>query len=136
MPIIQGIKRIDPLDLNKNIKIGVAFPLDENNMFNGTETVQEQTKANLISLLLTEPGERINLPSYGVGIKKLLFENDINVGLLKEKINTSILKYIPNVSLLDVQTGLSKNQHTLFISIVYKFLSDGNIDNIQLNFNE
>ena len=50
MPIIQGIKRINPLDLNKNVTIGVAFPLDETNMFKGTETVEEQTKANLINL--------------------------------------------------------------------------------------
>ena len=33
MPIVQGIRRINPLDLNKNVTIGVAFPLDENNMF-------------------------------------------------------------------------------------------------------
>ena len=74
MPIIKGIRRVNPLDLNKNVTIGVAFPLDETNMFSGTETIQEQSKANLINLLLTEPGERINLPNYGVGIKKLLFE--------------------------------------------------------------
>ena len=66
MPIISGIKRINPLDLNKNVKIGVAFPLNEENMFNGTETIEEQTKANLINLLLTEPGERVNIPRYGV----------------------------------------------------------------------
>ena len=39
MPIIKGIRRINPLDLNKNVTIGVAFPLDETNMFSGTETV-------------------------------------------------------------------------------------------------
>ena len=27
MPIISGIKRISPLNLNKNVTIGVAFPL-------------------------------------------------------------------------------------------------------------
>ena len=53
MPIIQSSRRINPLDLNKNVKIGVAFPLDETNMFSGTETVKEQTKANLLNLLLT-----------------------------------------------------------------------------------
>ena len=53
MPIISGIRRISPLNLNKNVTIGVAFPLDENNMFSGTETVQDQTKTNLINLLLT-----------------------------------------------------------------------------------
>ena len=74
MPRILPSRRINPLDLNKNIKIGVAFPLDEINMFSGTETVKEQIKANLLNLLLTYPGERINLPNFGVGIKNLLFE--------------------------------------------------------------
>ena len=32
MPIIQSARRISPLDRNKNITIGVAFPLDETNM--------------------------------------------------------------------------------------------------------
>ena len=72
MPIISGIKRISPLNLNKNVTIGVAFPLDQKNMFKGTETIQEQNKANLINLLLTYPGERINLPDYGIGLKNLL----------------------------------------------------------------
>ena len=134
MALVQNIKRIDPLNLNKNVKIGVAFPLDETNMFNGTETIQEQTKANLISLLLTEPGERVNIPNYGVGLKTLLFENNIDIKSLKEKINQSIKRYITNVSLLDVQLGFTEDKHTLFISIVYKFLTDGTADNIQLNF--
>ena len=59
MPIIKGIRRINPLDLNKNVTIGVAFPLDETNMFSGTETVEDQNRANLISILLTQPGERV-----------------------------------------------------------------------------
>ena len=40
MPIVQGIKRINPLDINKNVRIGVAFPLDEVNMFRGTVTTR------------------------------------------------------------------------------------------------
>ena len=86
MPLIHGVKRINPLDLNKNVTIGVAFPLDENNMFSGTETMQDQIKANLINLLLTEPGERINLPKYGVGLRNLLFEQKISLDILQEKI--------------------------------------------------
>ena len=51
MPIIQGIKRKNPLDINGNVTIGVAFPLDENNMFTGTPTTKDQVKTNLINFL-------------------------------------------------------------------------------------
>ena len=119
MPIISGIKRISPLNLNKNVTIGVAFPLDQKNMFKGTETVQEQNKANLINLLLTYPGERINLPDYGIGLKNLLFEQQIDLENLKE----------------DIQTGLSEDEHTIFISLTYTNLEDNSLDGVQLNFN-
>jgi len=135
MPIIQGIKRINPLDLNKNVTIGVAFPLDETNLFNGTETIREQVKSNLINLLLTQPGERIFLPKYGIGLKYLLFEQQINLEILEEKIRTQTTRYIPQIEITELRTGLSEDQHTVFINISYRFFTDNNTDSIQLNFN-
>ena len=135
MAIVQGIKRIDPLDLNKNATIGVAFPLDENNMFKGTTTVAEQVKSNLINLLLTVPGERVNLPNYGVGLKNLLFEQSIDLLTLKKQIIATTKRYIPNVKIKDVQTGMSENEHSIFIKIAYISVLNGEPDSIQLNFN-
>ena len=135
MPIIQGVKRISPLDLNKNVTIGVAFPLDETNLFKGTQTEKDQAKANLINLLLTQQGERVNLPNFGVGLKNLLFEQQVNLELLEEKITQQINIYVPNIVLANLRTGLSEDEHTIFISITYRFLLDNSTDNIQLNFN-
>ena len=135
MPIVQGIRRINPLDLNKNVTIGVAFPLDENNMFSGTETVQDQTKTNLINLLLTQQGERIGLPRYGVGLKNLLFEQNIDQDLLNETINEQIKRFIPEITLKKVTTGLSKDEHTLFINVSYTNKLNGSSKTVQLNFN-
>ena len=49
---INGNRRINPLDINKDVTIGVAFPLDEVNIFKGTQTVKEQVKTNLINHLM------------------------------------------------------------------------------------
>ena len=135
MPIIQKAKRINPLDINKNVTIGVAFPLDDVNMFKGTQTIKEQVKSNLINLLLTEPGERVNEPDFGVGLKNLLFEQNPNIELLKEKIRTQVTRYIPQIEITELSTGLSEDQHTVFINISYRFFTDNNTDSIQLNFN-
>ena len=135
MAYINGNRRISPLDINKNVTIGVAFPLDSVNMFKGTTTVKEQVKSNLINLLLTEPGERVNEPNFGVGLKKLLFEQNPNVEVLKEKINTQIEFYIPTVTLSDVNFTPSEDEYKLFILISYNFNLDGSTDAIQLNFN-
>ena len=135
MPIIGGIKRKSPLDFNKNVRIGVAFPLDETNMFSGTQTIMDQAKANLLNLLLTYPGERINLPNFGVGLKKLLFEQNINLENLKIKIQTQANTYVPNIRVSDVATSISEDRHTIFVTITYRSLLDGSEDAIQLNFN-
>ena len=135
MPIIQSLKRVSPLDINKNISIGVAFPLNEVNMFKGTESFKEQVKSNLINLLLTKKGERVNEPNFGVGLKNLLFENVIDTENLNQLIDDQIKFYIPQISLTKTEVNLVEDEHKLFIKINYNFLLDNSVDAIQLNFN-
>ena len=136
MPIIQGIRRRNPLDLNKNVKIGVAFPLNDINLFNGTDTFKEQVKSNLINLLLTKKGERHMLPTFGVGLQDLLFENNIDLDLLKESITNQINVFIPEITLMNLETNYD-GEHTVFLKITYRLNTDplGETDAIQLNFN-
>ena len=134
MPIIQSIRRISPLDVNKNVRVGVAFPLDEVNLFDGTQTIKEQVKSNLINVLLTEAGERINEPNFGVGLKNLLFESNVNTEELNEKINQQINVYVPEITLLDTIVNSIPDEYKLFIKIVYIFNLDNTTDSIQLNF--
>ena len=96
MPLIGSTRKQNTFDLNNNVKIGVAFPLDETNIFKGTETVTEQAKSNLINLLLTNPGERVNLPNFGIGIKSLLFEQRINKSISKTSKNSLKEKIMGN----------------------------------------
>ena len=135
MAYLRGNRKINPLDINKNVTIGVAFPLDENNLFKGTKTVQEQLKTNLINLLLTEPGERLYTPNYGAGLKSLLFEPNIDQDNLNSKINQQINFYIPEISLINTQVNFIEDEHKLFITISYRSNLDGSNDAIQLNFN-
>ena len=134
MALIQQQRKINPLDLNKNVTIGVAFPLDDTNMFKGTETIQEQNKSNLINLLLTHQGERINNPNFGIGLKNLLFENNVDIDNLKEIITKQTARYIPGIKVTNVRTGISEDKHTIFVSIIYQNLLDANTDSVQLNF--
>ena len=134
MAILKQIGR-NPLDINKNVRIGVAFPLDEENVFNGTQTTKEQAKANLLNVLLTYPGERVNMPDFGVGLKKLLFESKIDLITLKQKIKQQTSFYVPNVSVRDVKTQISQDKRTLFVSIYFVNIADNTSDAIQINFN-
>jgi len=134
MAIINGNRRINPLDINKNVTIGVAFPLDEVNMFTGTSTIKDQIKSNLINLLLTEQGERVNEPNFGVGIKNLLFQQSINKEELEEKINFQINFYIPEITLISASVGSINNENQVYITISYRFKTDGSTDAVTTTF--
>tara|TARA_R110002167_G_scaffold321032_5_gene526839 strand:+ start:3030 stop:3437 length:408 start_codon:yes stop_codon:yes gene_type:complete len=134
MPIIQGKRQINPLSLNGNATIGMAFPLDEVNIFSGTQTVKEQVKSNLLNLLLTDKGERINQPNFGIGLKNLLFEQSIDEEELKEKITHQMGLFVPEIELVDLKTQFVDEENLLYLSITYLFRLDGTDDTIQLNF--
>ena len=113
MPLVKQQRKISPLDLNKNVTIGVAFPLNDTNMFRGTETVNEQNKSNLLNLLLTQQGERVNHPNFGVGLKNLLFEQNVDIDQLKEIIQLQTSRYVPGIKVTNVQTGISEDKPPL-----------------------
>jgi len=135
MTYFNSLTSKNPVDINKDITIGVALPLNETNMFEGTKTTTEQSKTNLVSLLLTYPGERINLPKYGIGLRKLIFEQEIDLPALKTKIEEQVNFYLPNLNIKTVKTSKSEDKHTIFISITYSVRSTGKSDSIQININ-
>lgn len=125
---------INPLDLNDNIAIGVAFPLNGSAVFNSSYTTQDQAKSNLINVLLTEPGERVMEPNFGVGLKKLLFENQIKEDELEGRIKDQCAFYVPEVDITNLIIQLIPDSHTLYIRLTYKFIINDEEDSIQLNF--
>ena len=127
---------INPIDLNKNKAIGVAFPYDTPGVFRQSFSERDAVKSNLINLILTEPGERVYEPTIGLGLKNKLFENNINVEELKLQIGDKINQFIPQVSLMGVDAQLDQNLHTLLITISYKIMNTGESDAIEINFNQ
>ena len=125
---------INPLDLNKNVAVGVVFPFNGNAVFNSSYTTSDQVKSNLINVLLTEPGERIYEPNFGVGLKKLLFENQIKEDELEGRIKDQSALYVPEIDITNLVIQLIPDSHTLYVRITYKFIINDTEDSIQLNF--
>ena len=125
---------INPLDADENVAIGVTFPFNGNAVFNSSFSTKEQVKSNLLNVLLTDPGERVMEPTFGVGLKRLLFEQNINEEDLKERINNQTLLYVPEIEIIKMTTEFIADDHTLFIRLTYKFILDNTLDAIQLNF--
>ena len=134
MPLIQDIKRINPLDLNNNARIGVAFPLNDVNMTSGTLTTKEQLKANFLNLLLTVPGERLNHPTYGIGLKGQLFENSIDEISLLENVNGQLAFWIPEITVTDASLRQDIDQYRVSLTLTYSISLDETEDSIQINY--
>ena len=134
MPLIQNTKKINPLDLNNNARIGVAFPLNDINMAAGTQTTREQLKTNLLNILLTVPGERINNPNYGIGLKNQVFENNIDSVTLQENINGQLAFWLPEVIITEVIVQQNIDQYRVSIKLNYSISLDESEDSIQINY--
>ena len=126
--------------------VGIDYPITDNNpggLFAASSDV-EQIKADMLILLLTNPGERCMLPDFGTPLRDLIFEpNDASLTLTaKQMIATSLQKYEPRVSisqinvstnvdptLLDASDNLTELNHVLSIQI--KFIDPNNIQSVQ-----
>ena len=116
-------KKINPLDFEKNVAIGVALPLvdNEQGMFNLHYTSLKQAKTNLLNLLLTNKGERVMLPDYGIGLKLLLFENNNYIlDDIKDIITSGVSKWVPYVVIKNINLSIDdRNEHKILLSIEF-----------------
>ena len=69
--------KINPLDFEKNVAIGVDLPMIAGSgaTFKLNYMSLDQAVANAKNLLLTNKGERIMQPNFGCDLTKALFEN-------------------------------------------------------------
>ena len=133
MPIIQNTRKINQLDTNNNNRIGLGFPLNSVNMASGTTNTRDQLKSNFLNLLLTVPGERINQPNYGVGLKRKLFENNLDESTLLEDISNQTSFYMPEISLNSIKINQDIDEYKTTIALDYS-IADQASDSIQINF--
>lgn len=126
--------RIDPLDLDTRKAIGVKVPFNKKGVFQFNYTTKDQIKSNLINLLLTSPGERYHEPSYGVGIRDILFDqnNDTNQRIqnLKSRIDQNVQFHLPQIELINL--NVTPEDKILNIKIEYRILLDNDTNEISL----
>jgi len=136
MPIPQTV-RVNPLDLQGNIAIGVSLPFNgPAGPFNKTYSTADQIKSNLINLLLTNKGERVFNPEFGMDLKKALFETSVEdtYSYIQELIRTNINLFIPEVQIIEIQLLPDEDRNTISITVRYKLKISGNSDEITVQF--
>ena len=134
MANVRNYIHINPIDIDQDRAVGVSVPFDGEAVFNSTYTTKDQIKSNMLNVLLTEPGERIYKPNFGVGLRNQLFENFTDKETLEDRIRDQVNRHIPQAELTNVKIQKDPNSHELNVSIFYKVIANNESDAIKVNF--
>ena len=90
--------------------------------FSMNKTAIDSIRQDLKMLLLTSPGEKMMDVEYGVGLKRFIFEQNIEetYAKIKNKINEQITKYMNFVSVLDIQIfAAEQNENVVYVIVTF-----------------
>ena len=76
---------------------------------------KQLVKFHLINLLMTSPGERIQLPNYGVGLRRFLFEplTSDTLSSIESRISSQVSSYLTYLTIDDLSVGADSNNDYL-----------------------
>jgi|TARA_B100000900_G_scaffold379138_1_gene363831 phage baseplate assembly protein W len=135
MPYI--VRNIDVLELKPSTGIGVSVPFDGPTGINTTFTTKDTIKSNLINFILTGKRERIFNPSFGSGVRELLFQpiTDDIIDQVDNLIRGGVESYFPTVDIQDLEVTLQPENHSFNIYISYTIINTNIEDEVQITFN-
>ncbi len=122
--------------MNPNLKkaLGIKIPFASiGDPFILNYTTKDQIKSNIINLLLTIPGERINEPTFGVGLHNLIFEQSVDPENLRQTIQRQTEIFIPEVEINNLV--IEENEHNVTIEVIYRLLANNAMDALTLTLN-
>lgn len=134
----KKVTQIDPLDLRSAVGVGVNLPFTGNAVFNTTYTTRDAIKANLINYFLTDKRERVLNPTFGSGIRVLLFENISEELLisLKTRILREIKVYFPRIEVKDLKIESRPDTNVINVYMSYSIKNSNVDDEILINIEQ
>ena len=132
-----GARRVFPNDLRPRVAIGVDLPFSEPGVFTPNYQTRDAIKNNLINYLLTNPGERVENPTFGAGLRAYIFKqiNTNSFDFIKEDLQQKISQNFNNVNIEEIQVVENEEEeNTIQISITYSIPNTGINDELILDF--
>jgi phage baseplate assembly protein W len=127
----------NPLDRQT---VGVSFPFDFSSrggvsnhyLMNTPEAKLKQIQQSVEQIIGTEPGERVNEPTFGCSLRKYLFKSnlldDITVQTaIKIEILNALTTFETRITVRDIQISSSKD-NVINILVNYSIKDTGNQD--------
>tara|TARA_R110000823_G_scaffold291501_1_gene409928 strand:- start:314 stop:751 length:438 start_codon:yes stop_codon:yes gene_type:complete len=138
----MGIKlqkpiRISPIDVAEKTAVGVRLPFNKKRVFTLDYTTKDHARSKLTNVLLTSPGERLNQPLFGVGLKNRLYEQQTEIAGddLRSIVNPQVEQYVPEIEIKNIflkDGGIAG--HKLFVTVNYSLVNNDEEDSVTLSF--
>lgn len=110
---------------------GPKWPLKSGNAdtFEMYDSVEQQIGFYLKNLLLTSPGENISDPNYGIGIRRFLFEQNIDYvrSSISSRVSSQVSVYLSYLNISDIQVLASTqdiDNNSMTIRLIYAIPGD------------
>ena len=89
-------------------------------------SLDEHVKGEIIQLLLTSPGERLFLPPFGAGLRRLVFErnDDVSAGLSRAIISQALSSYL-GTRITVLTLDVTAEESTLAVDLRYQVIATG-----------
>lgn len=131
-------KKINPIDLQPRKAVGVALPFNGKGVFNSTFETKEAIKANLVNYILTGKGERYFNPTFGSGIRNLIFENinRDNLTDLEFLIRDALAKYFPKLEIINLNLEGKPDSNLISFTMNFRIVDTQVEDEITINFEQ
>lgn len=112
--------------MNSGRHLAFPFHIGSDGRSAAPASLEAHIRGEVIQLLLTNPGERPFVPTFGGGARRLVFEanSDITAGLAKATISQALTHWLGHR--ITVQTlDVSNEDATLIIELVYRIVDTG-----------
>jgi phage baseplate assembly protein W len=121
--------------MNQDYGKHLSFPfrIGSDGRTSQVSSLEEHVKEELIQLLLTNPGERLFLPTFGGGVRRMVFEGtyETTAGLTKATLTQAISRWLGHrITLEDLLVTIENET----IAVEIKYRSAGTEDSRVLRF--
>ena len=144
MAIKDTSKKPYIVDNDTNISIGLDLPIrkgnDKQGYFASTYTTIEAVKVNIRNLLNTHQGERLMQPTFGMDLRKYLFNqmDEESIIPMQDNILDILSFWLPFVEVRNIEIAtnnddLSIGVNSIILNIVFNIKQDPNtLDSVQV----
>jgi len=119
----------------EGLSISLPLSLDEKDgPYKSNVTLDEVAQQNIKMIVLTNPGERVMAPDFGVGIRSYLFEQETPflINDIRTRIKSQVDKYAPFIKIRELNIDVDSDNGFLSVQIKYAVPAGGIVSDLTI----